>query len=354
MATTGDSDIPNGPRGRVLIVEDDPGTSMFLARALGRAGFDVTTAGDAEEAGRVLQATGCDAMLVDIGLPGASGFDLVHDVKAAYPRISIALMTADASMDVAVRALRSEVDDFLPKPIDPHTLADQVDRLVQRGRVAQAGGERVLAIGAHPDDVEIGVGGTLLWHRSLGDDIAVLTMSHGARGGDKELRATEAAHAAELLGARLFLQSMEDTRISESEPTVSLIEGAVSEFKPSVVYTHSWNDLHQDHRNTHRASLVAVRGIPSVYCYESPSATVDFRPAKFVAIDPFVDAKIEAIGAYTSQIEVRSYLDPELVRSTSRYWGRFGDSRYCEPLEVVRDRSRDRSPVTAADARARA
>jgi LmbE family N-acetylglucosaminyl deacetylase len=135
---------------------------------------------------------------------------------------------------------------------------------------------------------------------------------------------------------------------------VSLIEGAVSEFSPTVVYTHSWNDLHQDHRNTHRASLVAVRGIPSVYCYESPSATVDFRPAKFVAIDPFVDAKIEAIGAYTSQIEVRSYLDPELVRSTSRYWGRFGDSRYCEPLEVVRDRSRDRSPVTAADARARA
>jgi LmbE family N-acetylglucosaminyl deacetylase len=341
-------------RGRVLVVEDDPGTSHFLARALGRAGFSVVTAGDVTAAMEELRVPGWDAAIVDVGLPGASGFDLVQEMKTHHADVALALMTADASMDVAVRALRSEVDDFLAKPIAPGALVEQVDRLVRRGRDRRAAArrpERALGVGAHPDDVEIGVGGILLAHRRAGDDVAVLTMSHGSGGGEGDRRAAEAADAAHLLGARLFLQSLEDTHISESNPTVGLIEGVIAEFQPTVVYTHSWNDLHQDHRNTHRATMVAARRVPGVYCYESPSATVEFRPARFVAIDADVERKIEVIGAYSSQVEIRSYLEPDLVRSTGRYWGRYGDSRFCEPLEVVRDRSGDRSPVVAGAAR---
>jgi LmbE family N-acetylglucosaminyl deacetylase len=332
----------------VLVVEDDPNTSDFLAVALGRAGFIAVIAGDAAAAVDHLRTPGWDAALIDIGLPGSSGFDLVREVRAGHPDLPLALMTADASMDVAVRALRSEVDDFLAKPIPPAALVDQVERLVQRRgkrRDASRPAERVLGVGAHPDDVEIGVGGILLGHRRAGDEIAVLTMSQGARGGEGERRAAEAAEAARRMGARLFLQALEDTHISESHPTVGLIEGVIEEFQPTIVYTHSWNDLHQDHRNTHRATMVAARVVSGVYCYESPSATVDFRPARFVAVDTDIDRKLEVIAAYTSQTEVRSYLDPELVRSTSRYWGRYGDSRFCEPLEVVRERSRDRAPV---------
>jgi two-component system, NtrC family, response regulator HydG len=354
MAATDDSDTEMPSRGRILIVEDDEATVRYLVRALERHGFEAEGVGDAVEAERHLAAVDYDALLVDIVLPGPSGFDLVREMKAAHPHLPMAMMTAHASMDVAVRALRSEVDDFLAKPIEPQALVEQVERLVRRGAVAQAGVERVLAIGAHPDDVEFGVGGTLLWHKFMGDEVAITTMCRGSRGGDREARATEAKRAAARIGARLFLHDLDDTQISESEPTVSLIEGVIEEFTPTIVYTHSWNDLHQDHRNTHRASLVAARRVPSLYCYESPSATVDFRPARFVAIDPFLDAKIETIEFYTSQVELRSYLDPDLVRSASRYWGRFGDSRYCEPLEVIRERSRDRSPVTVEDVRARA
>jgi len=354
MPTSDDTEPETPSRGRVLIVEDDKATSRYLVVALERAGFSAASVGDAVEAERHLQSVDCEALLVDIGLPGASGFDLVREMKAAHPHLPMALMTADASMDVAVRALRSEVDDFLPKPIEPKALIDQVERLVRRGRMAQAGVERVLAIGAHPADVEMGVGGILLWHRFMGDELAVATMTHGAHDGAVEARAREAEHAAELLGARLLLHNLEDGHVSESEPTVSLIEGAIEEFAPTVVYTHSWNDQHQDHRNVHRASMVAARRVPSMFCYESPSATVDFRPAKFTAIDPFLERKIDVVESYVSQIDVRPDLDPELVRSTSRYWGRFGDSRFCEPLEVVRDRSRDRSAVTAEDASASA
>lgn len=325
--------------GRILIIEDDPGTARFLTLALERAGWEAVAAGDGASGLARFDEGGWDALLVDIGLPGASGFDVVRQVKERGDGTPIALMTADATMDVAVRALRSEVDDFLAKPIDPVTLVDQVQRLVARRSTRVAPPERVLAVGAHPDDVEIGVGGILLAHRAAGDAITVLTMSRGEWGGDQDQRAAEAARAAELLGAQLILHDLEDTHISESNPTVGLIEQAIAAVRPTIVYTHTLNDLHQDHRNTHRATMVAARRVPSVYCYESPSSTVEFRPVRFVAVDGCMDAKIEVIAAYRSQVEVRAYLDTELVRATGRYWGRFGDSRFCEPLEVIRERS---------------
>lgn len=331
----------------MLVVEDDPATSRFMVRVLERAGHEVTAVGDAHLASEELSRGRWDVLLVDIGLPGKSGFDLVAEVQASHPELPVALTTADASMDVAVRALRSEVDDFLAKPIAPEALLAQVERLLERGRrkSSRRSVERVLAIGAHPDDVEIGVGGALLVHRDVGDETAVLTMSRGARGGDQLERAAEATRAAELLGATLFLEEMADTEIPMGHPTVGIIESVVQEFEPTIIYTHSLNDNHQDHRNVCRAVTVAARQVPNLYCFESPSATIDFHPRRFVAIDRFIDHKLAVIDAYRSQVEVRSYLEPDLVRSTSRYWGRFGDSRYCEPLEVVRERSRLRSTV---------
>ncbi len=327
-------------RGRVLVVEDDPGTRSFVTAALTKAGFDVTAVGAAPPAIELLETGAWHVLLVDIGLPGMSGFELIHHARRRVPNMATALMTADARLDVAVKALRSEVDDFLPKPIAPATLIHQVDRLVMRQQTRnRPSSERVLAVGAHPDDVEIGVGGTLLRHRAAGDEIAVLTMSCGARGGDRAVRAEEAAKAAALLSATLHLEDLEDTRIPQGDPTIGLIEAVIAEFRPSIVYTHTVRDQHQDHRSVHQATLVAARQVASVYCYESPSASVDFHPSRFVAIDQFLGGKVDVIDAYGSQVEVRPYLAEDLVRATARYWGgRFGNGKFCEPLEVIRDR----------------
>jgi LmbE family N-acetylglucosaminyl deacetylase/CheY-like chemotaxis protein len=327
-------------RGRVLIVEDDPGTRSFLAAALTRAAFDVTAVGSAPPAIELLEGDSWHVLLVDIGLPGMSGFDLVRHARRRFPSMATALMTADARVDVAVQALRSEVDDFLPKPIAPKTLIAQVERLVQRQQArSHQSTERVLAVGAHPDDVEIGVGGILLRHRAAGDEVAVVTLSRGSIGGDQVVRADEAAKAAAALSARLHLENLEDTKIPEGNPTIQLIEAVIGEFRPTIVYTHSIHDQHQDHRNVHLATMVAARRVPSIYCYESPSATVDFRPARFVAIDGYIDGKVEVIDAYRSQVEIRRYLAEDLVRAAARYWGgRFGTGNYGEPLEVIRDR----------------
>ena len=62
-----------------------------------------------------------------------------------------------------------------------------------------------------------------------------------------------------------------------------------------------------------------------MYCYQSPSATVDFRPTRFVSIDRQLDRKLEAIASFDSQVEVRTYLEPDLIQSIARSWSRFAD-----------------------------
>ncbi|MGF7236672.1 MAG: PIG-L deacetylase family protein, partial [Frankia sp.] len=212
------------------------------------------------------------------------------------------------------------------------------DRMRAAGHAAKRR-QRVLAVGAHPDDVEIGVAGILIANRAAGNETAVLTLTCGAEGGERAERAREARAAAEHLGAELYLRDLTDTEISEGQPTVAVIEEVIEAFDPTIVYTHSVHDNHQDHRNTSLASTVACRKVPRLYCYQSPSATVDFRPTLFVGIDDYLDGKMKAIETYSSQYAIREYLEPDLIRATARYWGRLGPSRYAESLEVVRDRT---------------
>ena len=111
----------------------------------------------------------------------------------------------------------------------------------------------------------------------------------------------------------MYHEDLQDTGIREGDPTIGVITRIVETVRPTVIYTHSLHDVHQDHRNTHLAALVAVRQVGRVYCFQSPSATVDFRPTRFVAIDAQLDRKLEAIDAFASQVEIRAYLEPDLI-----------------------------------------
>jgi two-component system, NtrC family, response regulator HydG len=195
---------------------------------------------------------------------------------------------------------------------------------------------RVLAIGAHPDDVAIGAAGTLLAHRAAGDAVVILTLSRGARDGTQTRRARESQTAADVIGARLFLNDLEATRIPDGDPTICVIDQVVAEIQPTIVYTHSIHDVRQDHRNTHRAALAACRHVGQVYCFQAPSATVDYRPTHFVNIDDHIGRKLKVIDAFTSQVSMAGYLDPGLIASTARYWSRYGHGCHAEPFEAIR------------------
>jgi LmbE family N-acetylglucosaminyl deacetylase/CheY-like chemotaxis protein len=278
-----------------------------------------------------------DVVVTDIEMPGMSGLELAGVLRERVPDVGVVVMTAHVSVDHAVEALRRRADEFLPKPVAAADLVAVVRRLGERRRAAVAARPVVLAVGAHPDDVEIGVGGILSAHREAGNQVVILTLSRGARGGDAEDRQHESLAAAELLGARLFLEDLEDTRISAADPTVGIIERVVAEVKPDIVYTHSAHDRHQDHRAVHAAVNVATRDVRTVCCFQSPSATIDFRPTRFVPIDGFTEAKLRLIDCFRSQSEQRTYMEHDFVLATARYWSRFGGGTNCEPLEVMRD-----------------
>ena len=317
-------------RGRILVVEDDPVSAAYVTHVLRRrGGFTVTHAADPQDALRQATAANWDLVLTDVEMPGMTGIELLGQLRDRAPQLPVAVLTAHPSVDYAVQALRNSADEFLEKPIQPDRLVAVVAGLVAKGRAArEASRQSVLAIGAHPDDVEIGAAGTLLAHRRMGHDVSILTLSRGARGGVENTRASESQQAAKVIGATLYHEDLRDTSISEGDPTIGVISRIVAEVRPTVIYTHSLHDVHQDHRNTHRAALVAVRGVGRVYCFQSPSATVDFRPSRFVPIDGQLDGKLAAIHAFASQVEIRGYLEPDLISATARYWSRYSGARY--------------------------
>ena len=325
---------------RVMVVEDDRDLAEYARLVLARhAGITVDVVTDGTTAIDRIRKIGTDVLISDIQLPGMTGLELASEARRVDPAMPIAMMTGYPSVDYAVTALRNQIDEFLIKPVSAGQFAATLRILIdlRKERDAASRNQVVLAIGAHPDDVEIGVGGLLAAHRAAGDAVVILTMSRGARGGDAGARQHESLAAAELIGARLFLEDLQDTKIGPADPTVSIIERVVAEVNPTAAYTHSQNDRHQDHRAVHQAASVATRGVPTFACYQSPSATVDVQPNRFVPIDGFTDPKLAMLACFASQSGLRDYLEPDFVLATARYWSRFGGGMSCEPLEVVRD-----------------
>ena len=323
---------------RILLVEDDAVAAHFAVQVLSaRGGFDVVHTPDPVVALKRASSEYWDLVLTDVELPGMTGLELVRQLRLVAPDLPVAVMTAHDAADAAMRILRSHADEFLQKPIRPAHLLATVTSLVARGRAARlAAGQAVLAIGAHPGDAEIGAAGALLTHRRTGDQISILSLSGGAPGGAETTPAGESALAALALGATLYREQLEDTQIAEGDPTIGVIRRVLESVRPAVIYTHSFHDANSDHRNVHRATMMAAREDARVCCFQSPSGTVDFRPDHLVTIDGQMERKLLAIRAFTSHAEVRGYLDRGLVTTSASYWSRFGDGRYAEAFEVAR------------------
>ncbi len=324
---------------RILLVEDGEVVAELIRRTLADVG-EVTVAASAEEALERLLDREWNLMLVDVELPGISGLELLERARSRYPQLLSIVVSAKENFDYAVTAIRAGAVDYISKPFNPDEFRSKVSKAIATdrfNRTLRRPHETVLAIGSHPDDVEIGCGGVLLRHSGVGHDVHLLTLTSGEAGGDAAVRAAEAERAAEVMAAELHMLDLDDTAISETAATVRAISEVIDRIRPTTIYTHSACDVHQDHRAAHNATLVAARRAPRVYAYQTPSTTVEFRPNRFISVDDVLERKLEAIGAFESQTAIRAYLAPDLLTATARYWGRFATSRYAEPLEVVRE-----------------
>jgi len=195
---------------------------------------------------------------------------------------------------------------------------------------------RILAIGAHPDDIELGAGGALAKFAKQGDKIHILVMSSGERGGSATQRIKEAKEAAKILGASsINVHKLPDAKITDSVETVMKIENVVNQIHPQRVYTHSSKDTHQDHRYTALASISAARYVPEILAYELPLAFPSFNPQVYIDITDTLKTKVKALMTYKSQAE-KEYMKTEAVEGLARYRGHQAGVKYAEAFEVIR------------------
>ncbi|MDI6687043.1 MAG: PIG-L deacetylase family protein [Desulfobacterales bacterium] len=163
---------------------------------------------------------------------------------------------------------------------------------------------KILAIGAHPDDIEIGCAGNLLKYANAGHDVYLLVMTPGEKGGEAEKRKEEQARSAEIMNVRdLFWGEYNDTQLAVClNNMISDIEAVAKKIKPDFVFVNYGDDTHQDHRALSRATISATRYIKNVIFYETPT-TNNFSPTLFIDLKDTMDKKITVLLAHKSQVE---------------------------------------------------
>jgi len=196
----------------------------------------------------------------------------------------------------------------------------------------------ILAIGAHPDDIEIAAGAALAKMRDAGYNITGLILTRGEKGGDGKTRPIEARDGANFLGLdSVEVKDFTDTNLSADILNVAkAIEEVIAKTQPDIIFTHSIHDFHQDHQTVYEATMRAARNTrTTILCYESPSATQDFHPTYFIDVAKYVEVKVQAIRGHWDQRK-KPYMKADLVRGKMAFRGGQAKVDYAEGFEVVR------------------
>ena len=114
----------------ILVIDDEPNIRRSLSLILQRAGFTITTAANATEALQLLQAGAFDLTFLDIKLPDQNGIQLLPQIRELYSEMPVLILTAHATLDTAIGAVRSGARDYLLKPIDPEDILKRVEAIL--------------------------------------------------------------------------------------------------------------------------------------------------------------------------------------------------------------------------------
>jgi len=197
---------------------------------------------------------------------------------------------------------------------------------------------RILAIGAHPDDIEFGVGGLVIKESQKGSTLkyAVCSLGEAGSGGTPEGRKAEAEAGAKIAGAEIeFLNFGGDSHFEDKPQNAFELARVIREFKPNIILAPSQTlNQHPDHVTVSKLARDACRyarygglkelkdfpihKVDALYYYPS-SAEWDKKPDLIIDVSDVHDKWEQAMQAHTSQMKTRDYLN--LVNSKSSYTG---------------------------------
>ena len=198
----------------------------------------------------------------------------------------------------------------------------------------------ILAIGAHPDDIEYGCGGTLLkLNGRQNTNIYFFVATCGELSGSKKVRIKEQRQAADFLGVKkIFWGNFPDTRLNVGRELIERIEAAIEECAPDVIFVNHPDDTHQDHKHIAECTVVASRYCRKVIYYEDYTSR-NYEPSLFTDIEDVLDKKVELLKLHESQVG-RKYptgLDiVEGVKAIANFRGFQAKVKYAEGFHAER------------------
>ena len=197
----------------------------------------------------------------------------------------------------------------------------------------------ILAIGAHPDDIELGCGGLLIKCAKQGHSVNMYSLTRGAASGDPEQRTRELQESAKFIGAtNLWIDNFEDTKLTVNNDLINHIEHIINKSQPDLILTHSNGDSHHDHRAIALSTVEAGRYYSNILAYEIP-LTKNFSPQVYFDVSDAIDKKVRLIEIFWSQHD-KLYLKANAIKGLAEY--RALQSRlntaasYVEAFEVLK------------------
>lgn len=197
---------------------------------------------------------------------------------------------------------------------------------------------KILAVGAHPDDIELGAAMTLRRHILNGDSIYYIVCSDGEKGGDIKKRTKEMEESASLMGVkRVYRLNYPDSAL-DARGIINPLEKIFYEVNPTKVFFHNPFDKHQDHNAVSQACNIAFRKAPNLFMYRSPRTSVSFEPHLFFSgNEQDFSFKEKVLRKYLSQIR-KGAIDIREIKAEAIFWASVGfpyqRGVYCEPFLV--------------------
>ena len=203
--------------------------------------------------------------------------------------------------------------------------------------------KKVLFIGAHADDIELGCGGTLAKYLEEGYEIKMVVFSK-----NKNLwpeQKNEFYNAVKILG----VSNVEDYEMEacwrefqeKRQFIYDVLEKNREEFRPNIVFVHSTFDTGQDHQTVNQEAKRVFKKTSSIYGYEFPNNNLEFRYDLFIRLEErHIAKKVEALKCYESQtpnrLKAHNYMDGNYLKALAHVRGQQVFSEYAECFEVIR------------------
>ncbi len=125
---------PNPPKGKVLVVDDAPDTLDIIQKLLSFEGYEVILAATGEEGVKKVEEEKPDVVLMDISLPGIDGTEALKRIRTINPIQSVIMLTAFATVENAIQALKEGASDFVKKPFENEHLIHIVNQALEKSR----------------------------------------------------------------------------------------------------------------------------------------------------------------------------------------------------------------------------